>query len=175
MKTKSTAELQALLAVGAMLALLSLVFLIDGQNKIMAATAGPSEVAKQKAPPFLLPQATGGGGGSVMVHGVTAGSGYSGPIFMGGGVPEYRMPRDGTIQKMRILIPSNSDNGAVVVTLFVNGSSTLLTTTIPPGSTADVNVSGAVNVFDGDKVSVIMDSSAAISGVISITVSYEVL
>ena len=76
---------------------------------------------------------------------------------------------------MRILINSNSYSGPAVVTLFINGIPTLFSTTVPPESTTDIDVPGAVTVLDGDRVSVKMDRTAVSSGTIYLTISYEIL
>jgi hypothetical protein len=118
------------------------------------------------------------GGGSIMVHGGSFGACPGCPtnliIRTGGGAAEYRLPWDGTIQNTRIRIISNSYNGRAVVTLFVNGNPSV-STTIPAGSTTDIDVPGTVDVFDGDRVSVIIDQSAVSSGSMEIGVSYEIL
>ncbi len=119
------------------------------------------------------------GGGSIMVHGGLFGACPGCPttlvIRTGGGAGEYRLPRDGTIQRTRIRIVSNSFNGPAVVTLFVNGNPTSISTTIPAGNTSDLDVPPTVNVVDGDSVSVVMDVSAISDGGIEISVSYEIL
>ena len=115
------------------------------------------------------------GGGSVMVHGATAGVvGGSFFVHFGGGVAEYRVPRDGTIQRMRILVPANSYDGDTTVTLHVNGAATALSATIPGGSTADVDVAGSVGVLDGQRVSVVANAPTVTSGSITLAVSYEI-
>jgi len=116
----------------------------------------------------------GDGGGSIVIHG--AGAGNAGPIFIQiGSVNAYRIPRDGTIQNIRIFVLSNSYNGAAIVTLFVDGSPTSLSATIPTGSTGAIDIAGTVDVFDGEGISVVMDTDAVNSGSISLSVSYEVL
>jgi hypothetical protein len=74
------------------------------------------------------------------------------------------------------LIQSNAYNGPAVVTLFVNGSPTLLTTTIPAESTSDIDVPGMVDILDGDRISVLLDTSAVpvTPQTIHLTVSYEI-
>ena len=120
------------------------------------------------------------GQGSIMVHGVGAGVGpplgQPAVVFVGfgGGVNEYRLPRNGTIQNMRILVTENSYDGVAIVTLMVNGTATLLTATIPAGSTADIDVAGSVGVVDGDRISVVLDRSAPTAGLIRLSVSYEI-
>ena len=116
------------------------------------------------------------GGGSIMVHGVGAGVVAGGSFFIqfGGGVSEYRLPRDGTVQNMRILVTSNSYNGSTTVTLLVNGVATALSATIPAGSTADIDVVGPVAVLDGQRVSVRADTPTVSSGFIALSVSYEI-
>jgi hypothetical protein len=119
------------------------------------------------------------GKGSIMVHAahlfapVPPGSSLC--ISIGNGACGYRSPRVGTIQNVRILIESNSYNAPAVVTLFVNGAPTSITATIPGGSTADINVPGAVGILDGDKVSVLLAGSAGLTGgAIDLSVSYEI-
>jgi len=116
----------------------------------------------------------GDGGGSIVIHGADAGN--AGPIFIQiGSVNAYRIPRDGTIQNIRIFVLSNSYNGAAIVTLFVDGSPTSLSATIPTESTGAIDIAGTVDVFDGEGISVVMDTDAVNSGSISLSVSYEVL
>jgi hypothetical protein len=115
------------------------------------------------------------GGGSIMVHGASAGV-VGAPFFVhfGGGVAEYRLPRDGTVQRMRILVTSNSYDGDTTVTLVVNGVPTGLSATIPAASTADIDVAGTVGVLDGQRVSVVADTPTVSSGSIVLSVSYEI-
>jgi hypothetical protein len=75
---------------------------------------------------------------------------------------------------MRILVTENSYNGVAIVTLMVNGTATLLTATIPTGSTAAIDVAGSVGVVDGDRISVVLDRSAPTVGLIRLSVSYEI-
>ena len=115
-------------------------------------------------------------GGSILVHTVGASlalvpQSQVTPVPLGGS-PEYRIPRDGTVQNMRILVHQNSYNANAVVTLRVNGIGRL-TATIPAGSTADIDVAGRVSVVDGDRISVVLDRSAPTAGVIQLSVSYE--
>lgn len=121
------------------------------------------------------PGPAGSSHGSIMVHGIAAAPPGPFNIPVGGAVPvPYRFPRDGVIQRMRVLIASNSYDGPAVVTLLVNGNPTLLTTTIPAGSTADIDVPGTVNVLDGERVSMVLDTSAVSNGEIRLSVSYEI-
>jgi hypothetical protein len=117
-------------------------------------------------------------GSSIMNHGV----GVTAPfppeptcVPAAGANCDYRLPRDGTITNMRILINSNSFNGPAVVTLFVNGIRSELSTTIPPGSTTDIDVPGAVTALDGDRIAVRIDGTAVSSGLMQLTISYEIL
>ena len=71
----------------------------------------------------------------------------------------YRSPRDGTIQNMRVLIDSNQYMGPTVLALHVNGSQTLLSTSIPAGSTSDIDIPGMVDILDGDRISIELDNS----------------
>lgn len=114
--------------------------------------------------------------GSVMVHGNGYGAGGTAVNFVhfGGGVPEYRSPRAGVIQNMRILVRSNTYNGATPVTLMVNGVATAVTTVIPAGSTANIDVPGTATIVDGDRISVVMDRGASSSGFLEFTVAYEI-
>jgi hypothetical protein len=75
---------------------------------------------------------------------------------------------------MRILIRSNSYEGPAVVTLLVNGSPTLFSTTIPAGSTQDIDIAGGVDVFDSDRISVALDEPTEPAGLIDLIVSYEI-
>lgn len=113
--------------------------------------------------------------GSIMVHGGGTVTGATVSIPVAGGVSAYRLPRDGTIQNARIFIQSNSLNGAVVVTLLINGNPTSLSVTIPPGSTTAIDIAGSVSALDGDTISVEADASAASSGFSVVSVSYEIL
>lgn len=114
--------------------------------------------------------------GSVMVHGNGYGVGGTPENFVsfGGGVQEYRTPRAGVIQNMRILVRSNTYNGATPVTLVVNGVPTAVTTVIPAGSTANIDVPGSVTIVDGDKIAVVMNRGASSSGFLEFIVSYEI-
>ena len=115
------------------------------------------------------------GNGSIRVHGVGAGV-VGAPFFVqfAGGVSEYHLPRDGTVQNMRILVGPNTYNGPTTVTLFVNGVATSLLAIIPGGSTANIDVAGTVSVFDGQRVSVVADATTVSSGSIRVSVSYEI-
>ena len=121
-----------------------------------------------------------GGGptpGSVMVHGASLGSSgvaQSYVVHAGGGIPEFRSPRPGTIQNMRILIISNTFDSALGVALRINGTPTSLVATIPAGSTSAIDVGGAVQVTDGDRVSVVANGSASAGRIIQLSVSYEI-
>jgi hypothetical protein len=119
--------------------------------------------------------------GSIMV--LTAGVGgppaeTPDPVCLSvGATCEYRSPRDGTIQNMRILIESNTYNGPAVVAIFVNGSPTLLSPAIPAGGTLDIDVPGIVDILDSDRISVRLDISAVPVNpfqLISLSVSYEI-
>jgi hypothetical protein len=115
--------------------------------------------------------------GTIMVHGTTFGAGGT-PInfvHLGGGIPVYRTPRDGVIQNMRVLVRSNTYDGASPMTLLVNGAPTALATVIPAGSTADIDVPGTVAISDGDQVSIILDRGASTTGTLEVIVSYEIL
>jgi len=90
--------------------------------------------------------------------------------FVGG----WRMPRDGTIQNMRIAIGRNTADVTVSVTLHVDGTATSLRTDIVSGSTANIDITGTVDVFDGEKISIIGDSNSNCNGVVDITVSYGI-
>lgn len=115
--------------------------------------------------------------GSIMVHGVTAGVGGDPVVFVhyGGGIPVYRSPRAGVIQNMRVLVRANTYDGDTPVTLMVNGVATAISTVIPAGSTASIDVPGTVAIADGDQVSLVMDRGASTSGTLEISVAYEVL
>jgi hypothetical protein len=112
-----------------------------------------------------------------MVHGTTFGAGGApiNPVHLGGGIPVYRTPRDGVIQNMRVLVRSNTYDGASPMTLLVNGAPTALATVIPAGSTADIDVAGTVAISDGDQVQIILDRGASTTGTLEVIVSYEIL
>ena len=114
------------------------------------------------------------GGSDIKVH---YGSAHIyGPIILrSGGAAEFLLPRDGIIQNVRISTSSNSYNGPAVVTFFVNGIPSLISTTITAGSTADIALFDTIDVFDGDRLSVWMDTSSVSSGFITLSVSYEIL
>jgi hypothetical protein len=148
----------------------------SGEVKIVGASAScKNNENAVDWPATAAPPPPPAGGGSIMVHGVGAGV-VATPFFVhfGGGVPEYRLPRDGTVQNMRILVTSNTYNAPTTVTLFVNGAATALSATIPGSSTADIDVVGTVPVLDGQRVSVMADASTVSSGSIALSVSYEI-
>jgi hypothetical protein len=115
--------------------------------------------------------------GSIMVHGGGFGVGGAPVNFVhfGGGIPVYRSPRAGVIQNMRILVRTNTYNGSTPVTLMVNGVPTTVTTVIPAGSTANIDVPGTVTIVDGDQISIVMDRGASSAGFLEFSVAYEVL
>ena len=86
----------------------------------------------------------------------------------------YRSPRAGTIQNTRILVTANTYDGATPVTLMVNGVATSISTVIPAGSTASIDVPGTVAIIDGDRVSVVLDRGASSSGSLELSVAYEI-
>jgi hypothetical protein len=151
---------------------------VNGQVRIVqpTETCGPSEYslhwAATAAPPPPPPSTP----GSVTVHGNGYGVGGTPENFVsfGGGVQEYRTPRAGVIQNMRILVRSNTYNGATPVTLVVNGVPTAVTTVIPAGSTANIDVPGSVAIVDGDKIAVVMNRGASSSGFLEFIVSYVI-
>jgi hypothetical protein len=67
-------------------------------------------------------------------------------------VAEYRSPRAGTIQNVRILVRSNGLNASSVVTLTVNGAGTPISAVIPAGSTVPIDIPGTFAVADGDRI-----------------------
>ncbi|HMH48880.1 MAG TPA: hypothetical protein VK548_01510 [Candidatus Acidoferrum sp.] len=147
----------------------------SGEVRIVGASAScKNNETAVDWPATAAPPPPPAGGGSIMVHGVSAGVVATFFVHFGGGVPEYRLPRDGTVQNMRILVTSNSYNAPTTVTFFVNGAATVLSAVIPPASTADIDVVGAVPVLDGQKVSVMADASTVSSGSIALSVSYEI-
>jgi hypothetical protein len=115
--------------------------------------------------------------GSIMVHG--GGFGVGGVpvnfVHFGAGIPVYRSPRAGVIQNMRILVRTNTYNGSTPVTLMVNGVPTAVTTVIPAGSTANIDVPGTVTIVDGDQISIVMDRGASSAGFLEFSVAYEIL
>ena len=115
--------------------------------------------------------------GSIMVHGGGFGAGGTAVNFVhfGGGVPVYRSPRAGVIQNMRILVRSNTYNGATPVTLMVNGVATVVSTVIPPGSTANIDVPGTVSIVDGDQISIVLDRGGSSAGFLELSIAYEIL
>lgn len=147
---------------------------VNGQVRIVepADPCLPSEVAVH----WAVGGAPAAAGGSIMVHGGGFGVGGAPVNFVhfGAGVPVYRSPRAGVIQNMRILVTTNTYNGSTPVTLMVNGVATPLTTVIPAGSTADINVPGTVAIVDGDRVSVVLDRGASSAGFLELSVAYEI-
>jgi len=148
---------------------------VNGQVRIVQ----PTDTCLPSEFPLHWPAAGGPAAsapGSVMVHGNGYGVGGTAVNFVnyGGGVPEYRSPRAGVIQNMRILVRSNTYNGATPVTLMVNGVATAVTAVIPAGSTSNIDVPGSVTIVDGDRVSVVMDRGASSSGFLEFTVAYEI-
>ena len=119
------------------------------------------------------------GGGSIMVHGGAFGACLGCPttllIRTGGGAGEYRMPRDGKIQNVRIRITSNSFDGPAVVTFIVDGHATAISTVVLAGSTSDVDIPHTVEVLDGNRLAITMDVSAISGGSIDLAVTYEIL
>ncbi len=115
--------------------------------------------------------------GSIMVHGGGYGVGGIAVNFVqfGGGISVYRSPRAGVIQNMRILVTTNTYNGNTPITLMVNGVPTTVSTVIPAGSTANIDVPGTVAIVDGDQISIIMDRGASSSGFLQFSLAYEVL
>ena len=95
----------------------------------------------------------------------------------------YRIPRDGTIQNMRILTGPVSDwgttcYGPTVLTLLVNDRPTSLSTTFTSGRNRGIDVPGTVDVFDGDRISVEVDTrenSEDCRHGVFMSVSYEIL
>ncbi len=146
----------------------------NGQLRIVGADDGclPSEASLHWAV-----GATANTAGSIMVHGITAGAGGDPVVFVhnGGGVPVYRSPRAGVIQNVRVLVRANTYDGDTPLTLMVNGVATSISTVIPAGSTADVDVPGTVAIADGDQVSLVLDRGASSSGTLEVSVAYEVL
>ena len=118
------------------------------------------------------------GQGSIMVISGSIGDGApNGLACIGvGATCAYRSPRDGTIQNMRVLIDSNPYQGPAVLTLLVNGNPTLISTVIPAGSTLDIDVPGTVDILDGDRISLQLDTSAVPvnNQAIFLSVSYEI-
>ena len=119
----------------------------------------------------------GDGGGAIMVHGGSFGVAASELFVVGtGSFPvAYRIPRDGTIQNMRIFIGENTSVGPLDAIIFVNGSPTSLSATIPAESTAVIDVNDMVDVLDGDVIEVFLDATGSSGGSVKLSVSYEIL
>lgn len=147
---------------------------VNGQVRIVAPDEGclPSEVSVHW--PAAAPSTA--SGSAIMVHGGGFGVGGAPVNFVhfGAGVPVYRSPRAGVIQNMRILVTTNTYNGSTPVTLQVNGVATTITTVIPAGSTANIDVPGTVTIADGDRVSAVMDRGASSVGFLEFSVAYEI-
>jgi len=58
---------------------------------------------------------------------------------------------------------------------MVNGVATTISTVIPAGSTANINVPGTVAIVDGDQISIVLDRGASSVGFLELSVAYEVL
>lgn len=148
---------------------------VNGQLRIVQ----PSETCLPSESPLHWPAAApaSAASSSIMVHGGGFGVGGVAVNFVhfGGGIPVYRSPRAGVIQNMRILVRSNTYNGSTPVTLMVNGIATAVTTVIPAGSTANIDVPGTATIVDGDQVSIVMDRGASSSGFLEISIAYEIL
>ena len=146
---------------------------VNGQVRIVQPTDPclPSEVSIHWAA-----GAPANAAGSIMVHGGGFGSGGAPVNFVhfGGGIPVYRSPRPGTIQNTRILVSTNTYNGATPVTLMVNGVATSISTVIAAGSTGNIDVAGTVAIVDGDRISVVLDRGASSSGFLELSVAYEI-
>ena len=85
------------------------------------------------------------------------------------------MPRDSTIQDLRIVIDFNSVDVQTTITLYVNNAPTALNAVIQPFDMAPVNGNGAVvDVFDGDSISVFAEAAPSGQGVLPLVVSYAV-
>jgi len=113
--------------------------------------------------------------GSIMVHSHVFSVGIT-PLILptSGAAVEYRLPRDGTIQNMRIFIQSNSFLTDATVTIFAGGVAKL-SAVITAGNTADIDVTGSEAVFDGDVVSVLAEADDPdSSGSLALSVSYEI-
>ncbi len=129
------------------------------------------------------PDPSGGGGGAIMVQNGGVSSGVirllRTPVDSG----VYRIPRDGTIQNMRIFTSPVSDwgttcYGPTVLTLLVNDRPTSLSTTFTSGRNRGIDVPGTVDVFDGDRISVEVDTrenSEDSCYAVFMSVSYEIL
>jgi len=113
--------------------------------------------------------------GSIMVH-VGGFSVASTPLMLatGGTAVEYRLPRDGFIQNMRVFIQRNTFGTNATVTVFAGGVEKL-SAVIPAGSTADIDVAGSEAVSDGDAVFVLVEADdLTSSGSLVLSVSYEI-
>jgi len=127
--------------------------------------------------PHCVNGAPDAGGGAIIVHGGSVSLGAP-TVFLipAAGPVAYRVPRDGTIQNMRVFIESNNSAGPTDVTIFVNGNPTSLSAMIPTGNTADIDVNDTVDVLDGDEIEVFLDGTASTGGgSILLSVSYEIL
>ena len=147
---------------------------VNGQVRIVQ----PADVCLSSEVSMHWPASApaGAGSGSIMVHGGGFGSGGAAVNFVhfGGGIPEYRSPRAGTIQNTRILVTANTYDGATTVTLVVNGAATSIATVIPAASTSSIDVPGTVAILDGDRISVVLDRGASTSGFLELSVAYEI-
>ncbi len=125
------------------------------------------------------PEPSGGGGGAIVVHTGRVGAGKIQEHFAWT-VPVYRIPRDGTIQNMRIFIEDAycPSDGPFDGTIVVNDRPTSLSTTFTSGRNRGIDVPGTVDVFDGDRISVEVDTrenSEDSCNAVLMSVSYEIL
>jgi len=125
------------------------------------------------------PEPSGGGGGAIVVHTGRVGAGKIQEHFVKS-IPVYRIPRDGTIQNMRIFIEDAyycPSDGPLDVTIVVNDRPTSLSTTVPIGFTGGIDVPGTVDVFGGDRITVETNSRQVrdYCWVALMSVSYEIL
>jgi len=115
--------------------------------------------------------------GAIIIHNSTGcfgdGVPHDLPIGTSAQVNGWRMPRNGAIQNMRVAIGRNTANATVTVAIHIDGSTTTLTTDITAGSTANVDIDDTVDVFDGERISVVT-SGPSCSGVIDLSVSYGI-
>ncbi len=89
----------------------------------------------------------------------------------------YRVTRDATIKNMKLFIIENSYEQLAPLTIYINGVATSLTTLIPPTTINNIDVPVSINVQEGDLVTLILDlnNETNMSGVLHLSVSYEIL
>ena len=108
-----------------------------------------------------------------------AGSSHEGMLSVQSTAPQpsvrVPLPVAGHLGHLSVNVISNSLNGNLVVTVWVNGVATTLTVTYAAGVTGFLTSSGPVAVSANDVVSINFDATAATTGSYQLTVGLEYL